>query len=319
MIIVTGGCGFIGSCIVSALNKEGHKDILIVDEELTEAKRKNFESLSCIGFVEKNEFLKKLNADEYDDIKYIIHMGACSSTVENDVDYMMTTNYSYSVKLFNYCKDNCIRFIYASSAATYGDGSHGYSDKEISNLEPLNLYGKTKQLFDEFVLKNEEDASFVGLKFFNVYGPNEYHKGRMASMVFHSFNQIKENGSVKLFKSDVVGMQDGEQKRDFIYVKDIISVVLFFMKNKVNGIFNLGTGRARTFNDLIYAIFDSLRLQRNIVYIDMPEDLVGKYQNFTQAEMSKLRETGYTKDFYSLEDGVDDYVLNYLNKNYSCM
>jgi len=319
MIILTGAEGFIGSCLARELNNLGRKDLLLVGELDSKEKSKNLRKINFLEYVPKNNFLGLLESNKFLDVEKIIHIGACSSTTETDSNYIMENNFTYSKRIFDWCKKNNVRLIYASSAATYGDGSEGYKDDEntIDKLVPLNIYGYSKHLFDKYVLSNKESASFVGLKFFNVYGPNEYHKKRMASMAFHSFNQIKEKGEVRLFKSNSREFEDGEQKRDFIYVKDVNNIITFFLEGNINGIFNVGTGKARSFNDLAKAVFKSMNKKPIIKYIDMPEDLEEKYQNFTQANISKLRAAGYNKDFYSLERGIKDYVQNYLEKKVS--
>jgi len=246
-------------------------------------------------------------------------MGACSATTEKDFDFLYKNNLEYTKTLWNFCVENQISFIYASSAATYGDGTEGFDDKEdINRLRPLNGYGYSKHLFDLWVEKQEKrPKQHVGFKFFNVYGPNEYFKGSMASVIFHSFNKIRETGEMGLFKSYKEGYEDGGQLRDFVYIKDICKVVKFVMQNEdVNGLFNLGTGQARSFYDLAAATFHAMGLEPNIKYIDMPETLRPKYQYYTQANMEKLRNAGYQEAFYSLEDGARDYVQNYLMKEY---
>ena len=315
MIIVTGALGFIGSCVAKELNNQGREDIIIVDETKDDKSSKYFSELKYIRYYEKNDFLNTL--DNLEDVELIIHMGACSATTETNEKYLIETNLEYSKTIYNWCVKNNCRLIYASSAATYGDGSLGYNDDEskMKYLKPLNMYGMTKKMFDDYVLDSRKPKQWVGLKFFNVYGPNEYHKGSMSSVIFHSFNQIKKEQKVKLFKSYKNSIRDGEQKRDFIYIKDILSVIHFFIDNpEKNGIYNVGTGKARTFKDLVIATFKSLNINPNIEYIEMPETLKGKYQYFTEANMEKLRSIGYDKQFYSLEEGVRDYVINYLDK-----
>lgn len=313
-IIVTGGAGFIGSNVVQGLNNAGLTDIIIVDHLATnKEKEKNLTGLNYSQYLDKDELLDLLKSDTIKDLDVIIHLGARTDTTEQNKDFIIKYNTEYSKEVYNYCLKNNCRLIYASSAATYGDGSKGYDDDK-RDLEPLNFYGLSKYLFDEWILNNPQKISqWVGLKFFNVYGPNEYHKGRMASVVFHGFNQIMNEGQIKLFRSHKEGYQDGEQKRDFVYVKDIVKVILFFLVNSdKSGIFNLGTGSARTFYDLAKATFKAMNLDSDITFIDMPEDLRGKYQYFTQAKMDKLRKVGYTEKFYELEEGVEDYVKNYL-------
>jgi ADP-L-glycero-D-manno-heptose 6-epimerase len=252
-------------------------------------------------------------------VSFVFHLGARTDTTEFDYSVHQHLNVEYSQKIWNYCTIDNIPLVYASSAATYGEGELGYNDDHeiVEQLHPLNPYGISKNEFDKWMLHQEDHPPFwAGLKFFNVYGPNEYHKARMASVIFHSFNQIKENGKVKLFRSHKDGYEDGEQLRDFIYVKDIIAVCFWLMQNQpASAIYNLGTGTARSFNDLVKSTFAGLDLQPNIEYIDMPEDIRDKYQYFTEANMDKLKAAGYTNEFYSLEKGVDDYVRNYLSKN----
>lgn len=315
MIIVTGGAGFIGSCIVKELNKRGISDIMIVELKAN-LKHPNLKSIKYKKIVDKDSFISSFNSIKNADL--IIHMGACTSTTETDADYLMENNFNFSKKIFDWCVKNKCRLIYASSAAVYGDGSLGYDDSMTEELKPLNMYGETKRLFDQYVLSSKEKPpQWAGLRFFNVYGPNEYHKGSMASVVFHSFNQIKKEGKVKLFKSHKEGFRDGEQKRDFVYVKDAVSVTLFMAGNKaINGIFNVGTGKARTFYDLAKSAFNSLDMIPKVEYISMPSGLAEKYQYFTEAKIDKLRKAGYKKEFFSLEKGVKDYVKNYLDKGF---
>lgn len=319
MYVVTGGAGFIGSNIVRALNDVKIEDIIIVDNIASTDKWMNIRNKKYIEYVHKSCFLEKLPS--YNGIKAIIHMGAQSSTTEKNFDYLWKNNFEYTKALWEYCAEKQISFIYASSAATYGDGSQGFDDEmDIDSLLPLNGYGYSKQLFDLWVKHQavREPVQHVGLKFFNVYGPNEYFKGSMASMVFHGYHQIKDMGKIRLFKSCNPQYQDGGQLRDFVYVKDICSVILWLLENpSVNGLFNVGTGKARSFQELAEATFASLELSPNIEYIDMPEHLKEKYQYYTKAEMQKLRKAGYNKDFYSLQKGVKDYVQCYLEKR--CM
>ncbi len=316
-IVVTGGAGFIGSCLVKELNKNGRKDIIIVDNLGTSESWKNLVNLEYSDFISKNDFITQLEENKLKDIELILHIGACSSTTEKDAAYLMENNFRYSKRIFDFCAKNNCRLVYASSAATYGDGTLGYEDNLLHELKPLNMYGYSKKIFDQYVLTTKDKpVQYVGLKFFNVYGPNEYHKGDMASVVFKGFNEITATGLLKLFKSYKEGVKDGEQKRDFIYIKDVVAVVLFMMDNKnVNGIFNVGTGKARTFYDLGKATFEALHKRGMIEFKEMPESLKEKYQYYTEANMKKLRSVGYTKEFFSLEDGVKDYVINYLSKN----
>lgn len=318
MIIVTGGAGFIGSCVVRTLNDAGRDDIVIVDNVGETDKWMNMRNKRYIKYVHKSEFLEELSS--YENVEAIIHMGAQSSTTERNFDYLWNNNFEYTKALWNYCAEKQISFIYASSAATYGDGSQGFDDKTpIDVLMPLNGYGYSKQLFDLWVLHQAKvkPAQAVGLKFFNVYGPNEYFKGSMASMVFHGFNQIKADGEIRLFKSCNPDYEDGGQLRDFVYVKDICSVIKWLLEHpSVNGLFNVGTGRAQSFRELAEATFYALGMDPNIKYIDMPEKLRGKYQYYTKAEMQKLQDMGYDKPFADLQQGVTDYVQNHLSKDY---
>jgi ADP-L-glycero-D-manno-heptose 6-epimerase len=318
MIIVTGGAGFIGSAFVWKLNQEGIEDIVIVDRLGTKDKWKNLANLRFVNYFHKDDFLPLIYADTVPfDVEAIIHMGACSSTTERDADYLWQNNYAYTGELAEWALTRNIRFIYASSAATYGDGSQGFSDdhERINALKPINMYGYSKQVFDLRVLKHEWENQIAGIKFFNVFGPNEYHKEDMASVIFKAFHQIKETGLVKLFKSYKPDYSDGGQMRDFVYVKDCINVLWWLFKNPdVNGIYNLGTGRARTWNDLIGAVFAAMGLSTNIEYIEMPEALRNQYQYFTEAQMDKLKATGCPVDFSTLEDSVRDYVCNYLQQ-----
>lgn len=318
MIIVTGGAGFIGSCIVRMLNDVGIEDIIIVDNISATDKWLNLRNKKYIKYVHKSEFLREL--DFYKDVTTIIHMGAQSSTVEKNFDYLWKNNFEYTKILWNYCTQKQIRFIYASSAATYGNGEKGFDDKaNIDGLLPLNGYGYSKQLFDLWV-KHQADGTpkqYVGLKFFNVYGPNEYFKGNMASMVFHGYKQVQESGKIRLFKSCNPEYMDGGQLRDFIYVKDICSVIFWLLQNEqINGLFNIGTGKAQSFRELAEAVFHALELKPDIEYVDMPEHLREKYQYFTEARMEKLREAGYNKTFLNLEDGVRDYVRSFLANDF---
>ena len=324
MIVVTGGAGFIGSAICWALNKRGQQDIIIVDEaKLPDEKKKNIKSLKFKEYLSKDEFVKKLGQLPNFFLSkklgscpnFLIHMGACSDTTETDKEFLMQNNYEYTKTLCNYCVKTGARFIYASSGATYGDGLAGYSDshKTIDTLKPLNLYGESKQIFDKWAKDNSVLDKVVGLKYFNVFGPNEYHKGDMRSVILKAFQQIQKTNKMQLFKSYKKEYADGEQKRDFLYVKDAVDMTLFFLDNpQICGIFNIGTGAAHTWNELANAIFNALGKTPNIEYIDMPEHLKAHYQYFTQADMSKLRSAGYIKETTRLEDSVRDYVQNYL-------
>jgi ADP-L-glycero-D-manno-heptose 6-epimerase len=318
MIIVTGGAGFIGSAFISALNQRGISDIIVVDEIGTTDRWRNLVGKSFVDFVNKETFLSQIVSQSLPYIPTaIVHMGACSSTTERDVDYLLRNNYEYTKSLAEFCLARNIRFIYASSAATYGDGSQGYEDDAatLESLRPLNAYGYSKHLFDLWAKKTGALSKIVGLKFFNVYGPNEYYKGDMASVVFKAFNTVKATGSFSLFKSHRDDYQHGEQKRDFVYVKDCTDIMWWLLKNpSTNGIFNVGSGAARTWNDLLHAIFASLGTQANITYIDMPESLRNQYQYFTEAPMQKLKASGYAAPLTSLEAGVSDYITRFLNK-----
>lgn len=322
MIIVTGGSGFIGSALIWRLNQMGITDIIVVDHFGENEKYKNLIPLKFIDVFDREYFGSMVHEGflKENKIETIYHLGACSSTTMQDFNYLLHNNYEYSKFLCGNAVDNNIRFIYASSAATYGDGSKGYSDDEsqLETLRPLNGYGYSKQLFDLWVKNNGFLDKVVGLKYFNVFGPNEYHKNDMRSVVSKSFDQIIGTKKTRLFKSTVKGMADGEQKRDFIYVKDAVDMTLFFGENKiVNGIYNVGTGKANSFNSLVKPIFKSLGIKENIEYIEMPEVLKNKYQSFTEADISKIRKAGYQKEITDITDAVTDYVSNFLNKEYS--
>ncbi len=315
MIIVTGGAGFIGSAIVWRLNQLGRNDIVIVDELGSDEKWKNLAGLDFIDFINKHQFLSEIKEDLNWKPEAIIHMGANSSTTEKNADHLLKNNFEYTKELAWYSLYNGIRFIYASSAATYGDGKKGFcdNDEQCLKLRPLNMYGYSKNLFDCYAYKKEWLKSIAGIKYFNVYGPNEYHKGDMRSVVHKAFEQIMEKGFVRLFKSMNPVYKDGEQLRDFIYIKDAVDMTLFFLEKKdKNGLFNVGTGKARTWNDLVTALFNAAEKPVNIEYIDMPEELIGKYQYHTEADLSKIKNAGYSKEITSLEDGVTDYVKNFL-------
>ena len=318
MIIVTGGAGFIGSAIVWRLNSLGEDNILIVDELEHDEKWKNLVGLRFLDFIHKEDFIRQVEAGNNFEAKAIIHMGANSSTTEKDADHLLRNNYEYTKFLAKYCIGKGVRFIYASSAATYGDGKLGFNDDEgiCQSLKPLNMYGYSKNLFDLWAIKQNIISKIVGVKYFNVFGPNEYHKGDMRSVVHKAFEQINSTGKVKLFKSRSPNYKDGEQMRDFIYVKDAVDMTLFFLGNKdINGIYNVGSGKARTWNDLVTALFKAMGMPLNIEYIELPEHLVEKYQYFTEARMDKIKKAGYNNPHKSLEDGVTDYVKNYLLKD----
>jgi ADP-L-glycero-D-manno-heptose 6-epimerase len=314
-IIVTGAAGFIGSCLTSFLNAKGYNNLILVDDFSRLDKAPNLEGKKFTIKIERELLFEWLNKNK-PAVEFVFHIGARTDTTEFDYTVHQHLNVDYSKKIWDYCVANNIPLVYASSAATYGSGELGYSDNhELPfKLQPLNAYGISKNEFDKWALQQATHPSFwAGLKFFNVYGPNEYHKGRMASVIWHSVNQIKKNGDVKLFKSHRPDFKDGQQLRDFVYVKDLLHVCYWLMENQpAPGIYNLGTGKARAFEDLAKATFAGLDKPANIHFIDMPEDLRDKYQYFTEADMYKLRNAGYDLPFYSLEDGVDDYVRNYL-------
>ncbi|MBN2254443.1 MAG: ADP-glyceromanno-heptose 6-epimerase [Deltaproteobacteria bacterium] len=316
MIVVTGGAGFIGSAIVWKLNAEGIDDVVIVDNLGTSDKWRNLVPRRYAEYLHKDRFLDMIRGDTVPfDVTAVIHMGACSSTTERDADFLMENNYRYSRAVAQWAVTKDIRCIYASSAATYGDGSLGFSDDDDVSaiLRPINMYGYSKQLFDLWVHRSGLSDRLVGLKFFNVFGPNEYHKGDMRSVVHKSFEQIRDTGKVRLFKSHRPDFNDGEQKRDFVYVKDCVDVVWWLLKNEgVNGIFNLGTGRARTWKDLVGAVFTAMGREQVIEFIDMPESIRDQYQYFTEARMDTLPSRGCPMAFRSLEDAVADYVGQYL-------
>lgn len=318
MIIVTGGAGFIGSALIAALNARQITDILVVDQLGTDRKWKNLQSLSFADYVEKGDFLDMIiEGGLDDDVQAVFHLGACSDTTETDASFLIKNNYEYTKLLAQWATDADIRFIYASSAATYGDGSAGFSDDEgrIESLRPLNMYGYSKHLFDLWARRAGLLERVVGLKFFNVFGPNEYHKGNMCSFIVKAFEQVRDGGTVRLFKSDMPEYGDGEQLRDFIYVRDAVDMTLFFFDNPhLGGLFNVGTGDARTWNDLVIAVFVAMGHKPSIEYIDMPDSIREQYQYFTQADMSKLRTAGYGKQTTSLEDAIRDYVQNYLQQ-----
>ena len=315
--IVTGASGLIGSAVVWALNKAGETDILAVDHLGTSEKWKNLRALRFTDYMERDAFLENLKngASLLDGVEGIIHMGACSSTTETDATYLIHNNFEYTKILAELAVEKGIRFIYASSAATYGDGEQGYKDDEsrIEALRPLNMYGYSKQLFDLWAKQNGLLNKITGVKFTNVYGPNERHKGGMRSMVCRSFEQISANGSVNLFKSCRPDYADGEQKRDFLYVKDAVDMVLFLLSRKdLTGLYNIGSGKAETWNSLVKAAFAAFGLEPVINYIDMPESLKAKYQYYTCADMDKMRAAGYTKEPMSLEDAIRDDIRTYL-------
>lgn len=318
MIVVTGAAGFIGSGLISKLNQDGFNHIVAVDDFSKIDKAENLVGKTIQEKVEREEFFDWL-AKNHKDVEFIFHIGARTDTTEFDRDVFEKLNVSYSKAIWNSCIEYQIPLVYASSAATYGLGELGYDDNEatIPQLKPLNPYGDSKNDFDIWALQQEKKPLFwVGLKFFNVYGPNEFHKGRMASVIFHAFNQIKATGKMKLFRSHNPNYKDGEQMRDFIYVKDLIDVCIYFMHHrKDSGIYNLGSGKARTFLDLVKNTFYAMDKEPDISFVDTPADIRDTYQYFTEANMSKLRSTGYTKPFHTLEEGIEDYVKNYLIPN----
>jgi len=315
MIVVTGAAGFIGSCMVNKLNNKGHKDIVIVDDFTNDEKNRNILYKIFREKIHRDNFFEWLDQNN-GSVDFILHIGARTDTTEFNKAVFDKLNLNYSKDVWKACIKYKIPLIYASSAATYGLGELGYKDDHaiIDKLKPLNPYGESKNEFDKWVLNQEDKQLFwAGLKFFNVYGPNEYHKGRMASVIFHAFNQIKETGKVKLFRSHKPEFKDGHQLRDFIYVKDVVDVIYFLMNLKEkSGIYNLGTGKARTFLDLAKATFKAMDRKPEIEFIDTPADIREKYQYFTEAPMEKLRKAGYDKPFYSLEEGIEEYVQEFL-------
>jgi ADP-L-glycero-D-manno-heptose 6-epimerase len=315
MIIVTGAAGFIGSNLIKGLNLSGYRDLLLVDDFSRSDRERNYADKQFTTLLDRSD-LRNWIREHHRQVQMVIHLGARTDTTEFSWEVFLELNLNYSRDIFNLCVEYGLPMIYASSAATYGMGEHGYVDSHelVPELQPLNPYGRSKNEFDRWVLEQERRPFFwAGLKFFNVYGPNEYHKGRMASVVYHAYNQIRETGEMKLFRSHHPGFGDGEQSRDFIYVKDVVDVILFLMeKRPESGIYNLGTGKARTFNDLVGSTFHAMDMKPSITFMDTPEDIRDKYQYFTEAKMDKLREAGYGKPFLSLEEGVKDYVRNYL-------
>jgi ADP-L-glycero-D-manno-heptose 6-epimerase len=315
MIIITGAAGFIGSALLAFLNEKNFNDIVLVDHFTNEQKLKNLAGKKYSFMVNREEFHDWLDI-HHSLVQFVFHLGARTDTAEFDLDLLNRLNLNFSKKVFEQCTEYGLPLVYASSAATYGDGALGFDDDEsiCPQLHPLNPYGVSKNEMDKWVLRQPERPYFwAGLKFFNVYGPNEYHKKRMASVIYHSYHQIKNNGEVKLFRSHRPEYADGQQLRDFIYVKDVCKVCYFFMKNRSrSGIYNLGTGEARSFLDLTNSVFLSMNLKPVISFIDIPEDIRNKYQYYTRAKMEKLRRAGFTDDFTSLEAGISDYVKNYL-------
>jgi ADP-L-glycero-D-manno-heptose 6-epimerase len=318
MIIITGAAGFIGSCVVQHFNNNNRNDLILVDDFTQTRKANNYSNKKFQAKIERSEFIAwlKLNVKS---VEFVIHIGAKTDTTLFDINIFNDLNLNYTKAIWHVCVEHNIPLIYASSAATYGLGEFGYEDNHtvIPKLKPLNPYGDSKNDFDKFAITESKTPPYwYGLKFFNVYGPNEYHKGRMASVIFHAFHQIQENGSVKLFKSHKPEYKDGGQLRDFVYVKDVINVIDYLFKNKVaSGIYNLGSGKARSFNDLATNTFTALGKKKDITFIDTPIDIRDKYQYYTEANMNKLIATGYDMPFYSLEAGIKDYVQNYLLPN----
>jgi len=315
VIIVTGAARFVGSVLVSELNARGREDLVLVDRFGRDDRASNFESKKFISWVDRNDLPAYLQVLETK-VDAVFHVGARTDTAEMDVKLFEELNIKPSKMLWAFCTTNKVPFIYASSAATYGSGEHGYSDAHdvVDKLKPLNPYGDSKQLFDQWVLSQNETPPFwAGLKFFNVYGPNEYHKGRMASVIFHAYNQIKATGKMKLFRSHREDFEDGQQSRDFVYVGDLVDMLLWLNEHQPNnGLYNIGTGKARSFHDLVTNVFKALDKEPDISFIDTPIDIRDTYQYFTEADMSKLRSAGYKKPFTSLEEGVDLYVKRFL-------
>jgi ADP-L-glycero-D-manno-heptose 6-epimerase len=317
MIVVTGGAGFIGSALVWELNRRGEDDILVVDHLGETEKWKNLVGLRFNDYLDKSVFIERLTRDHFGDrLRAILHMGACSATTEKDADYLMENNYRYTARMaaWRESRPRC-RLVYASSAATYGDGARGYADDEaaLTTLQPLNMYGYSKHLFDLLACRKGWLKDIVGLKYFNVFGPNEYHKGDMRSVINKAYPQVRDEGRMRLFQSHRPDYADGEQQRDFIYVKDATAMTLFFLEHPdIGGIFNIGTGRTQTWNEVATALFQAAGRPLNIDYIPMPEQLRGKYQYYTCADLTKLQAAGWSQPCRSLEDAVDDYVRHYL-------
>lgn len=322
MIVVTGAAGFIGSCIVAKLNELGRRDLILVDhfDGDGDPKHANLEGKRYHAYFDKSAFLNEIASGKFkEQVSCVLHMGACSSTTLQDEQYFKENNFQYSCHMAEWAIKIKARFIYASSAATFGMGLNNYKDDDVTTLacKPLNLYGESKQKFDEWILERGLQNNVVGLKFFNVFGPNEYHKGDMRSVVAKSYDRVAKEGKISLFKSYHENFADGEQQRDFIYVKDVVDVVLFFVAHAdINGIFNVGTGRARSWNDVAKALFAAVGKTPHIEYVEMPEVLKDRYQYFTQADMSKLRRVGYEKPFTTLENAIKDYAGYLKNHKY---
>lgn len=315
-IVVTGGAGFIGSCMVRTLNDAGFTDIIIVDNIASTEKWKNLCNKKFTEYINKKDFIGRL--DSLNDVSHVLHFGACSATTETDFDYLIGNNVNYTKTLWNWCAERQVPFLYASSAATYGDGAHGYDDRdEIDILRPLNGYGYSKQLFDLWAKQQKtQPPQHVGFKFFNVYGPNEYSKGDMSSVILHAYREIQRGEKIRLFRSYRSDYADGGQLRDFVYVKDVCSVIMYFMDHpELSGLYNVGTGRAESFYDLAAAVANAKNIPLDIEYIDMPESLRAKYQYYTQANIEKLRAAGYQKPFADLQEGAKDYIRNYLEQS----
>lgn len=317
VIVITGAAGFIGSCLTGCLNHLGYENLILVDDFSDEKKVFNLRSKKYQHKVHREQFSEWLKTHP-DTIQYVFHLGARTDTTEPDYEIFRKLNLDYSKMIWEYCEEYQVPMVYASSAATYGLGEHGYKEEEslIPELKPLNAYGVSKNEFDIWALEQKRRPPFwAGLKFFNVYGPNEYHKGRMASVVFHAYQQLKDRGYIRLFRSHHPEYKDGQQLRDFIYVKDLLEVCVWLMdKQPESGIYNLGTGTARSFNDLAHTLFKVLRVPGKIEYIDTPEDIRANYQYFTEADMTKLKNAGFTKAFYTLEEGIEDYLKGYLEQ-----
>ncbi len=315
MIVVTGAAGFIASCVVAELNNQNYVDLVLVDDFSHSSKEANYKGKKYSLLVDRKAFADWLD-ENHTLVQFVIHLGARTDTTEFDTSIFEELNIGYSKMVWNKCVEYGLPLIYASSAATYGLGELGYSDSHdvVNSLKPLNPYGDSKNDFDKWALQQERAPFFwAGLKFFNVYGPNENHKGRMASVIFHAFHQIRQNGKMKLFRSHREGYADGEQSRDFVYVKDVVSMIMFLMKERPSsGIYNVGSGKARSFKDLVLATFSAMEVEPNIEFIDTPEDIRDTYQYFTEADMGKIQLAGYSEDFFSLEEGVKDYVQQYL-------
>jgi len=318
VIVITGAAGFIGSYLVGLLNNAGYNQLILVDDFSDNNKLNNLKNKQYLQQVSRDEFIAWAKAKP-GTIQYMFHLGARTDTTEMDYSIHKKWNLDYSKAIWDICCEQNIPLVYASSAATYGNGELGYKDDHniVNSLQPLNPYGLSKNEFDAWALVQDSAPPFwAGVKFFNVYGPNEYHKGRMASVILHAYNQVKQNGTVKLFRSHNPAYKDGEQIRDFIYVQDVADICFWLMQHKPdNGLYNVGTGKARTFNDLVHAIFNTLNLPVQINYIDTPEDIRDKYQYFTEADMQKLFDAGYQRNITTLEDGVKDYVTNYLEEH----